>query len=80
MILLYFIRISLSTQKIFVLFGRWKVEVGRCEVEGGPTFLFFKFPYTVLFGLNTPPLPILWLLSRGGVFKEHVLKMVNLDF
>ena len=37
------------------------------------------FIFTIAFVLNTPSW-FFWLLTRGGVFKEHVLKMVNLDF
>ena len=43
LILLYFIRIALSTPKTFFLIW-WVVEGGEWRVDGGgcPTFLFFK--------------------------------------
>ena len=43
LILLYFIRISLSTPETFFLFGWWKVEGGWC-----PTFLVFNFLYNTM--------------------------------
>ena len=39
-----------------------------------------KSMITVLFGLNPPPYRFFGLLTSGGVFKEHFLKIVNLDF
>ena len=55
-------------------------KTSNCQKKVGKPKIKRQKIGTVLFGLNTPPTPFFWLLTRWGVFKEHVLKMVNLDF